>query len=288
MGKKGCISRIKSTYFNLRPSEVKVADFVLRNTKEVSKISIRNLSELIGVSEPTIIRFVKSIGYKGYREFKDDIIVDFVSNKNEENISLLHGFNLRKEDNIQDIPKKTISTSINILEEMLKSISINSFERAIDMILNANRIDIYGVENSISTINDLTNKLLYLGLDVRRQDDIYMQNLCANSLTEGDLAIGISYSGTSKDTVDIIKRAKNSGAKTLIITNFDKSIISSYADIVIHSSNSKSEIYGNAIFSRTSQIVIVDMLYMGIILSDYERFSKTLDINGEISSHKSY
>lgn len=156
------------------------------------------------------------------------------------------------------------------------------------MILNANRIDIYGVENSMSTINDLTNKLLYLGLDVRRQDDIYMQNLCANSLTEGDLAIGISYSGTSKDTVDIIKRAKNSGAKTLIITNFDKSIISSYADAVIHSSNSKSEIYGNAIFSRTSQIVIVDMLYMGIILSDYERFSKTLDINGEISSHKSY
>lgn len=288
MEKYSCISKIKRKYFELRPSEVKVADYVLRNAKEVSKISIANLSDRTGVSEPTIVRFVKSIGYNGYREFKDDIIADMVGNNGEENISLLHGFNLKKEDKIEDIPKKTINTTINILTETLKSISIDSFEESINLILNARRIDIYGVENSSSVISDLTNKLLYLGLDVRRKEDIYMQNLSANSLTKEDVAIGISYSGTSKDTVDIMKRAKNSGANTIVITNFDKSIISKFADVVIHSSNSKSDIYGNAIFSRTSQIAIVDMIYMGIILSDYERFSKTLDLNGEISSHKSY
>lgn len=283
-----CMEKIRNKYFELRPSEVKVADFVIRNAKEVSKISIKNLSQKTGISEPTIIRFVKSIGYTGYREFKDSIILDMANSKNYEEASLLHGFNLKKEDKIQDVPKKTIHTTINILEEMLKSISLNSFEEAINMILNARRIGIYGVENSMSVISDLTNKLLYLGLDVRRQEDIYMQNLCANSLTKNDLAIGISYSGSSKDTVDIIKRAKESGAKTLVITNFDKSIISNYADILIHSSDSKSNIYGNAIFSRTSQIAIVDMIYIGLILSDYEKFSKILDRNGEISSYKSY
>lgn len=206
----------------------------------------------------------------------------------QENISRLHGFNLKKEDKIQDVAQKTINTTINILEETLKSISNQSLEEAIDLIINAKRINIYGVENSMTVINDLANKLLYSGLDVRFYNDIYMQNLSANNLNEEDLAIGISYSGTSKDTVEVIKRAKNSGVKTLIITNFEKSMISNYADVVIHTSNSKNDIYGNAIFSRTSQIVIVDMLYMGVILSDYNRFSKTLDINGEISSHKSY
>lgn len=288
MNNSSCISKIKSKYFDLRPSEVKVADYVLRNAKEVSKISIANLSQITGVSEPTIIRFVKSIGYGGYREFKDGIITDMVSNKGDDNISLLHGFKLKKEDKIQDVPEKTINTTINILGETLKSICPKSFEKSINIISNARRIDIYGVENSSSVISDLTNKLLYLGLDVRRQEDIYMQNLCANSLTKEDVAIGISYSGTSKDTVDIMKRAKNSGAKTIVITNFDKSMISNFADVVLHGSNSKSDIYGNAIFSRTSQIAIVDMIYMGIILSDYDRFSKTLDSNGEISSHKSY
>ena len=288
MGIESCISKIKTKYFELRPSEVKVADFVLRNAKEVSKMSIKNLSDKIGVSEPTIIRFVKSIGYKGYREFKDGIIVDMANSNYQENISRLHGFNLKKEDKIQDVAQKTINTTINILEETLKSISNQSLEEAIDLIINAKRINIYGVENSMTVINDLANKLLYSGLDVRFYNDIYMQNLSANNLNEEDLAIGISYSGTTKDTVEVIKRAKNSGAKTLIITNFEKSMISNYADVVIHTSNSKNDIYGNAIFSRTSQIVIVDMLYMGVILSDYNRFSKTLDINGEISSHKSY
>ena len=288
MEKNSCISKIKMKYFDLRPSEVKVAEFVLRNIKEVSKMSIKNLADKIGVSEPTIIRFVKSIGYKGYREFKDDIIVDIVKNKSEENISLLHGFNLKQEDKINDVAQKTINTTIKILKETLKSISNQSLEEAINLIINAKRIGIYGVENSMGVINDLANKLLYLGLDVRFYNDIYMQNLSANNLSEEDLAIGISYSGTSKDTVDVIKRAKNSGAKTLIITNFEKSMISNYADVVIHTSSSKNDIYGNAIFSRTSQIAIVDMLYMGVILSDYNRFSKILDINGEISSHKSY
>lgn len=288
MSEDTCIVKIKKKYFDLRPSEVKVADFVLRNTKDASKMSIGRLSEITGVSQPSIVRFVKSIGYTGYREFKDDIIVDIVSNKDNNNISLLHGFNLKKEDKIEDIPTKTIKTTIKILENTLKSISTESFEKAIEMITSARRIDIYGVENSNSVISDLENKLLYLGLDVRHKEDIYLQNLNANSLTKEDLAIGISYSGSSKDTVDILKRAKASGAKTLVITNFDQSIIGNYADMVLHSSNSKGHIYGNAIFSRTSQTAIVDMIYMGIILSDYEKFSKILDRNGEISSHKSY
>ena len=106
MGIESCISKIKTKYFELRPSEVKVADFVLRNAKEVSKMSIKNLSDKIGVSEPTIIRFVKSIGYKGYREFKDGIIVDMANSNYQENISRLHGFNLKKEDKIQDVAQK--------------------------------------------------------------------------------------------------------------------------------------------------------------------------------------
>lgn len=83
MKKSSCISKIKKKYFELRPSEVKVADYVLRNAKEVSKISIANLSDIVGVSQPTIVRFVKSIGYSGYREFKDEIIEYMAGNNIE-------------------------------------------------------------------------------------------------------------------------------------------------------------------------------------------------------------
>lgn len=287
MKQSNCIDVIREKYLDLRPSEQKVAEYIIRYTKEVSKLSISDLANKANVSQPTIIRFMKAIGYNGYREFKDNIILQ-VSKDNIDKTKLLYGFNLNKDDEIKDIPHKTVTTTVEILYKILNSISLDSFEKAIDMILNSNRIDIYGVENSTGVVNDLTNKLLYLGLDVRSYTDTYMQNIAVNSLTENDLAIGISYSGTSKDTVDIIKRAKKSNVNTLVITNFEEAIINKYADIVLHSSNSKNDIYGKAIFSRTSQVAIIDMIYMGVILSDYDKFSKVLDKNGQVSLCKSY
>ena len=88
--------------------------------------------------------------------------------------------------------------------------------------------------------------------------------------------MGISYSGESKDTVDVMKTAKKAGATTIAITNFKDSPISRYADILICTSQEQF-IYGNAIFSRIPQLQIVDMLYMGIIASDYDRYVKILD-----------
>ena len=96
MNKDNCISRIKKEYFNLRPSEVKVAEFVIRNIKDASKMSIGKLSEITGVSQPSIIRFVKALDYSGYREFKDNMIAYIASDSEAYNRSLLHGFNLKK------------------------------------------------------------------------------------------------------------------------------------------------------------------------------------------------
>ncbi|WP_199533992.1 MurR/RpiR family transcriptional regulator [Romboutsia weinsteinii] len=279
--------KIQSTYFSLRPSEQKVAEFVLKNTEDVSKLTITELSGRVNVSQPTIIRFVKAMGFNGYREFKDAIIMEIGNNKSKKQ-ELLYGFELNKDDLIDNIPAKTIGTTIEILEETLKSISIDSFEEAVNMIIKAKRIDIYGVENSMSVVSDLVNKLIYLGLNIRYYTDNYMQNVCASNLDKDDLAIAISYSGTSKNTVDAIRNAKSCGSKTLVITNFEDTIINEYADVSIYSSNSKATIYGSAIFSRSSQIAIVDMLYMGVILSDYDKYSKILDKNSIISEDRSY
>ena len=86
---------------------------------------------------------------------------------------------------------------------------------------NARLIDIYGVENSEATALDLLTKLLYLGLPCRHFSDCYHQQIAAGSLTPEDVAVGISYSGESKDTVDALRAAKKAGACTVAITNFN-------------------------------------------------------------------
>ena len=112
------------------------------------------------------------------------------------------------------------------MEDNLKNISVKTYENVIKAIKNAQIIDIYSVENSNVIAKDLLTKLLYLGFQCRHMDDTYHQRIAASNLTSKDVAIGISYSGCSEDTIKAMKAAKKSGATTIAVTNFKDSVIS--------------------------------------------------------------
>ena len=155
------------------------------------------------------------------------------------------------------------------------------------MLAGARRIHLYCVENSAAVANDLQTKLLYMGMDCRYDEDYYIQRITAAAMTPEDVAVGISYSGQSKDVVDAMKTAKKVGAKTIAITNFKKSLIGKWSDVLLCGSQ-EQHFYGDAIFSRATQIVIVDMLYMGIIAENYWKRTKELDKNSHIIRDKAY
>lgn len=279
--------RIRAKYAELRKSEKKVADYVLANEVVCGKISLEKLAERSGVSQPTVVRFVKALGYEGFKEFRYQIIADLAeAKKTQWDSSSMYG-DIRPGENIRLIPAKVVASSVKIMENMLKSISGEEFERTIRMLADAEKIVICGVENSTAAARDLIIKLLYLGYDCRYDADSYIQQILAASLTERDVMIGISYSGQSRDTVDIMKAAKKSGAKTVCITNFRDSRICKWADEILCSSQ-EQWMYGESIFSRSSQMVLNDMIYTGLLSVDYENRTKRLDDNTKIISHRAY
>lgn len=154
------------------------------------------------------------------------------------------------------------------------------------MLSNAGVIDIYGVENSMTPANDLLTKLTYLGLHCKLHTDAYLQQISACHLTVADVSIAFSHSGKSIDTIKAVKQAKKSGANTIVITSSKEPIIAKYADICLCTGGETSYIYGSAIFSRVLDIAMVDLIYMSIILSDFERFSKNLDKSGMVISDR--
>ena len=114
-----------------------------------------------------------------------------------------------------------------------------------------------------------------------------MQNVSAGNLTEKDVAVGISYSGNSRSTVDAMRTAHENGVKTIAITNFENSLIEKYSDLVLRTSN-QQHFYGDAIFSRVSQLAVVDMIYTGIMLSDYEKYTGILDRSSRLIQAQAY
>ena len=232
---------------------------------------------------------LRSLGFTGYKDFKYQLVSELAQSGAESQGAAepMFGYTLRKQDTLEEIPSYMTATAAGMMEETLKNLSVRTYRKAVESIRKARLIDIYSVENSGVTAQDLLAKLLYLGLPCRYFSDAYYQRISAGSLTGEDVAVGISYSGASKDTVDAVRTAKRSGATTIVITNFRDSPISRYADILICTSQEQF-IYGNAIYSRMTQLLIVDMIYMGIIASDYEHYVGLLDQGEKVARERAY
>lgn len=269
--------RIRSGYGDIRKSEQRAADYILDHLNHVRELSLDRLANEAEVSQPTVIRMLKALGFKGYREFRDQLLREYARDEEGEGRTTpLYGYPLHKGERLEDIPRNMTAMTERMLQETLKNFSVKTYKQIVEVLKHARIIDIYSVENSEVTAQDFVAKLLYLGFSCRHFGDHYYQRIAAGSLTSEDVAVGISYSGSSKDTVDVMKTAKKAGATTIVLTNFKDSPISRYADYLICTSQEQL-FYGDAIFSRASQLLIVDMIYMGIIASDYDYYVRQLD-----------
>lgn len=101
------------------------------------------------------------------------------------------------------------------------------------MLATARTIDIYGVENSVTPASDLLTKLTYLGLNCRMHTDTYLQQISAAHLGVADVAVAVSHSGCSIDTVKALKQARKAGAGTIAITSPKEPLLGKYADVCL-------------------------------------------------------
>ncbi len=280
--------QIEAGYGDLRRSEKQAADYILSHMEEAADLPLDRLAYSAKVSQPTVLRMLKALGFNGYKDFRYQLVAELARETDREKPDqIMYGYTLSRQDTLEEIPIKMAATTQRMMEETLKNFSGKSYQKAVQKLKKARLIDIYIVENSEVTAMDLLTKLLYLGLPCRHFSDYYFQRISAGSLTSEDVAVGISYSGESKDTVDVMRTARKAGACTIVITNFRDSTIAKYADILICTSQEQF-FYGDAIFSRTTQLLIVDMIYMGIIASDYERYVEQLNRCEKVVREKAY
>jgi DNA-binding MurR/RpiR family transcriptional regulator len=215
--KAGCLIRINSALESLKPAERSVAAFVLENPDQVMHMSISEASQNIGVGESTIIRFCRALGYKGYQDFKLRLAQDLV-----EPVHYIHE-NISFDDKPADLAKKVFQTNLRAVENTMKALDPEMVEVAAKYLAEAQRVNIYGVGFSSYTAHDAKLKLARVGLVVDAFGDAHLQAMAAVSLRKGDVAIGISHSGSTKDVVDALTAARKTGATTVAMTNFSPS-----------------------------------------------------------------
>ena len=258
--------QIKLLYDKMGKAEKRIADWIFENPQKIVSLSIIELAEQCGCGEATIVRFAKRLGLNGYQELKFSLAAEDGGSPVSTHITA--------DDSAYAIYQKVCNDIYLSLEKTKESLKSDALAQAAEKICSARKIVIFGLGNSSSIAIDASHKFMRAGLNVNAYTDNHMQVIAASHLGEGDVAIGISHSGSSKDIVEALKIAKDHGATTIAITNSGKSPILKQSDIVLATTSEETKYNILALNSRIAQLAIIDTLYFYIV---YNRSKDALE-----------
>ncbi|MFN2233030.1 MAG: MurR/RpiR family transcriptional regulator [Anaerolineales bacterium] len=255
-------SKIRGYYNSLPSSEKKVADFVLNHYQETIRMTLADVADECGVSDATVLRFCRSIGYHRWLEFKIDL-TQALPNAPEQILD-----EVNEDDSADQIARKVFDCAIQALKDTLAILDENSFQKALELITTADRILIVGVGTSGPMAQEMYNRFLRLGLNCHVQTDSYLQAMQSALLTWKDLLITISQTGDSGDPLRTTEVAKSNGCRVIIITGNTGSKLTEFADVVLLSVSHETRV--ETIASRIAQYAIIHALYVGLAMQDVQ------------------
>ena len=269
--------RIQSMIDKMSNAEKRVASFVLEHPNDVISFSVASLAEASGVSDATVIRTCKTLGFSSYQAFKVSLAVDIVTP-----IQAIHE-DIAPGDDTSDIIDKVFKGNKYALDCTLSAINVEKMEEAAEVIKNANRVFIFGLGNSHSVALDMQHKLMRLGIDAQAHTDSHLQIIASVNAHEGDVIFAISHSGSSSDIVDAARTAARNGARVISLTNIGVSPLSKLADISLFTISNETKYRIVALSSRIAQLAIIDSLYTIIachypeVTRNFREIEKALD-----------
>lgn len=273
MTKIDILALIHSRYNSFTNTEKKVADYILENIKNVIYMSITDLAEACGVGESSVFRFCKTLKLRGYQEFK----IALAHNTSLEDEMPQLSSKVAMDDTIDELSSKMLAATVNALTETHNLINSNDVSDAVDWIIKGDRIHFFGVGSSLMTALEAKNKFMRITNKTECTIDSHLQIMSASLMSETDVAVLISYSGSTKDTIEVAKVAKERGAKIIAITRFAKSPLTSYADITLLCGANEGPLQGGSLTAKISQLYLLDLLYTEY----FKRTSEASRINKE-------
>ena len=257
MNSPNLIRRITENQASLRKSEAKVANYVLANANEVIKMRIVDLASRSEVSEPTVIRFCKALGFDGFQSFKLQLAQQLGLG------SVFTQFAVEDNDTVADLINKVFDTTVGSLITAREEINSEVLEQAITTISNARRVEFYGFGASGSVAADAQHKFFRLQLSSAAYTDPHIQRMSAISLGPEDVVVAISQSGETQALLESVALAREAGANVIGLAPHDTSL-SRVCNLAIYVNMEEDLKSFTPVSSRIAHLVVIDVLATGV------------------------
>lgn len=276
------LSQVKRLEPSLRPAERRVADFLLENANQVIYMPITEVSAKTETSDSTVIRLCRRMGFGGFQDLKIALARELVAPTQN-----LHG-DILPEDDLKTAVNKAFAATIQAVRDTQATLDFKVFEDVIKRLVEARRIVIYGIGTSGIAALDAHYKFLRIGISADVYTDGHLQAISASQVQSNDLVMAFSHSGSTKDIVAAVQLAKDRGATIVVITNFPQSPVGNLADLVLRTQAEETPFGSGGIPSITAQLALIDALFVGVAMSQYDEALESLDQTADAVKSKKY
>ena len=251
------LRQIKKSLPDLRKSEQTVAEFVLKDPKSIIMMKTAEASNEMGISEPTLIRFCKAIGFSGFQEFKINLSQQLAAD------DYFVMYEINEDDSIHELCEKVFDTTISEILNVRSQIDQAILENAIETLVNAKRVEFYAFGGSAPVAMDGQHKFFRLKISSSYISDPHLQFMSANSLEKDDVVVAISQSGTTSALIDSVKIVRKNGVKVIGIMP-GNTPLSNLCDFPLTIDVGVENRISKPVTSRIAYTAVIDVLTMGV------------------------
>lgn len=249
---------VEKCYHSLSKAEKRVADYVRLHPDRTIISSLQAVSEKCSVSDTSVLRFCRSLGFSGYQDFKGALVPELLKRGATiyQEVDLNDDFNTTREKFLENLSSDIRKTVAGHTQETVRSVS--------NRIIQQRTIIIVGLAGSAGVARIFNDCLLGLGIYSSYLSDRVEIERVVSQLGQSDLIVGISHSGETPEVVYALKKSRDNGAFTIGMTNFSSSSVTKFSDLLLLTSVPESLLGSYSCQPRIAQLALLEFITFDI------------------------
>lgn len=247
-------------YRNLSAAENQVREYILKYPRKVLEYTVYDLARESFTSPATVVRLCKKIDVKGFTHLKV-LLAEEIKYFQDMKLNLLDSTTIEKDDTPHAVIEKITNIAVKTIEETRVLVNEKEFMKVAHLLEKAVIIDFYGVGASHIVAMDGLFKFMRIGKNVITYQFYDRQYVQAVNSDASHVGIIISYSGETKEMLQIAGILQKNGTPVVAVTSCGENSLNRVADYNLFVTAKETVFRSGAMASRTAQLYIIDILY---------------------------
>jgi RpiR family transcriptional regulator, carbohydrate utilization regulator len=273
---------VRAASGSLPPAEARVAQALLTRGADVVHSSVTEVALAADTGVGTVVRACQSLGFKGFQAAKIALAQDLLPLDERPHTDVAEG------DSPGQVLAKLADASGDALRRAVASVAADALGRATELIAGARRVLCLGVGTSAPLAQDTAYRLATIGIDADAPPDVHVQHVRARLLKENDVALAVSHTGATQETLGAVRGAREAGAAIIAITSFSTTPLTELADVALVAGGRETRYRVEAMASRLAHLLVIDTLYTSLVLASPRRSQPAQQLTADVLAEHRY